>query len=50
MCLDQKIPIAGIIVLKLFNFQRFKSEFRRDGDRLLKKYGKNFFKRESIYQ
>ena len=49
MCIDQKIPVAGIIVLKLFNFQRFKSEFRRDGDRLLKKIWKKFFLKEKAY-
>ena len=49
MCKDKNIPIAGIIVLNLYNMKRFKSEFSRDRERLLKKIWRKFFLREKAY-
>ena len=37
LMLQKKINIDSIIILNLFNKQRFKNEFGRDGRRLLKK-------------
>lgn len=50
LCKIKGIPISGIIILNLFNYSRFKSEFKRDGNRLIKKIWKKFFLREGAYK
>jgi hypothetical protein len=43
------IEIKAIVVLRLLNFTRFRKEFKRDGERLLKKIWKKAVLREKAY-
>ena len=49
LMLQKKINVDSIIILNLFNKQRFKNEFGRDGSRLLKKIWKKLFLRELAF-
>jgi len=48
--IDSDIKISSIIILKLVNKNRLKSEFQRDGNRLIKKIWKKLFLREKAYR
>jgi methionyl-tRNA formyltransferase len=48
--LDNDIKISSIIILNLVNKKRLKSEFKRDGSRLIKKIWKKLFLREKAYK
>lgn len=45
----QNVEIKAIVVLRLFNPQRFRKEFKRDGDRLLRKIWKKAILRKHAY-
>ena len=50
LCKRNNISVSTIIVLNLFNFKRFRSEFKRDGYRLLNKIWKKLILKDKAYK
>jgi len=44
------VDVSAIVVMRLFNYRRFTSEFARDGNRLLKKIWKKLILQEKAYE
>lgn len=50
LCKKNNIEISGIIILNLYNYKRFKSEFKRDGKRLISKIWKKLILGKKAYK